>query len=647
MKKHFLLVALVCMLLFGFTVSAADSYGLTVRGFVNLTKASSSAYCFTASSLCYSPSSPQYASLPYFYFQIPASDIPVGSVFSFDAPCGYFASFFWTDADLSNLWGVPPSGKYLTKTISYKDTLEVFTGYLSSDYTTTRSSFSSGVTVFDPGLVHSSGFYYFTGYLNDATFDLSSLRFSVQSPVVPTPEPTALPTPEPTPVPTPDPTAAPTPEPTVVPTSAPTVPPFSNISGPSESLGTFGTVDGTQTEAYGAFMRLYDKLLGIVTDDSVPEPATEGYFPDLGALSSGAYAAALYGIDQPSAYVSDYDIDQVSASALLDKWLVEDGETVSVGESWSLSPYSVEIAETDTDLNDVRDGNAYILHYRLRLPVRFSYIEHSGSALASPQIVSSLSFSYDAAEQAGTSIYSFGTPTVSVVQDASYDLLCTLTPGLRSLSGDVGVAFNNIPVLDWSSQYTYEILVDFPLYITKLNSPSVFPNAFLYEVTVTLDSIQFLEQEFIHVSDQASSSVLEEIALEQKKQHDLDNERYEQEQATIGQATGSVTDGLSSVTDTLSSWEIFTMPVTVTKDFVTAITSSSGARLTFPTFSLMGQTLWPSYSFDLYTIADMFPLLYNSLHLISGILVVIWFLRYLWRKWALITGDDLPDGEAK
>lgn len=393
-------------------------------------------------------------------------------------------------------------------------------------------------------------------------------------------------------------------------------------------------------------MDFYNRLFGIMTDDSVPEPAPTGYFPELGSGSSSAQAA-MYGADQPVAPAAEYDTDQIKPSALVDKWLVRDGQTVSVEESWNLSPYSVEVAETGATLGqEYRDGNAYILHYRLRLPVRFNYMGHTGSGLASPQIIASLSIDYEG-DPAGSFIHSFGTPSVSLVQDASYDLLCSLDFHDGSLSGDVGAAFNNIPVLDWTAQTSYEILVDFPLYISALISPTVFPDSFLYEVTVTLQSLELSNLEFIHISDQASSSVLEDIAAEQKKQHEIENERYEQEQESISQANNTASDGLAAVTETLSSWEIFTMPVTVISDFITAISSSREAVFTFPSFSLMGQTLWPSYTFNLDTIAEMFPFLCNSLHLIGGILVLIWFLHYLWRKWALITGDDLPDEEGK
>lgn len=635
MKKCALLAAVAVFLLCSFTASAAGSYPVTVPGGNVYLKSSTTAGRITLEFSRYGTGFPM--AQRQFFFMVPASAVSAGDLLAFDAPCSYKAAFFWSSRDLSSMdW---PSNTYKAY-ILYASDFKVLAGSLSASVSSSTLSYPQGTAFFDPGEARSSGYYYISGILDENYKDLASLMLSVG------PEPT--PTPEPTPVPTQEPTPEPTAEPTREPTPAPTAPPFSGISGPSESLGTFGTLEGTQTEAYQAFKRLYDRLLGIMTDDSVPSPPPAGYFPQPGA--SGSHAAA-YAADGPVGYAAgdaaDYDAQQVKASALVDQWLVRDGQTAAVDESWNLSPYSVEVAETGATLEQgYRDGNTYILHYRLRLPVRFSYIGHTGSGLASPQIIAGLSIDYEG-DPAGSFLHSFGTPSVSLVQDASYDLLCTLGFRDGGLSGDVGAAFNNIPVLDWAAETSYEILVDFPLYISALSSPTVFPNSFQYEVTVTLEDLELSNLEFIHVSDQASSSVLEDIAEEQKKQHELENERYEQEQETIKEANGTASDGLAAVTETLGSWEIFVMPVTVTKDFITAITSSSSAKLTFPSFSLMGQTLWPSYTFDLGKVAELFPLLCNSLHLISGILVVIWFLRYLWRKWAIITGDDLPDGEVR
>lgn len=121
-------------------------------------------------------------------------------------------------------------------------------------------------------------------------------------------------------------------------------------------------------------------------------------------------------------------------------------------------------------------------------------------------------------------------------------------------------------------------------------------------------------------------------------------DQHQEEIDKADEASSSATEGLGQVTDVLSTWEIITLPVTVTKDLITAISSEGDSSLTFPSFTLEGEELWPSYTFDLQVIADNFPLLYNSLHIFSSIVLVSFFIRYLWTKWHVLTGDDVPNG---
>lgn len=162
-------------------------------------------------------------------------------------------------------------------------------------------------------------------------------------------------------------------------------------------------------------------------------------------------------------------------------------------------------------------------------------------------------------------------------------------------------------------------------------------------VDVMLDNIQFELIGSVKVSDALPGDILGDIRDEIKDQNDIDNDRYEQEQDKISEAEGSITDGAGQLTGVLSSWEIFTMPFKLLQDFVAAISGDGTTGFTFPAFELLGQQLWPSYTFDLQVIAQKFPVLYNMLHLISGIGIVSWFVHYCWRKWHIFMGDDLPE----
>lgn len=573
----------------------------------------------------------------YFLFRIPVSRVGSGDCLVIDSGHfgGYSASFFWSSYDLSagSFWGSSYVNGFASKSFSYNNGASYFrllTGELKTNSADNRIDYGTGVSVFEipDGFSKTTGYFYISG-LTSGFWDSSSLQVSVMPlSEVPTPSP------EPTSTPTP----SPAPSPVIVP----------DIGGVSAELGTFGTDDGTQNGVYAAFRKLYDSLYDIVTDDGTPDlSALDGVADGMAVLSQASsvmYAGTAYSLysDDGIGAGSRASAAKIAYKALLDKWLAEQYETIwPDNASWDISPYSVEVAETSPTRGEgFRDGNSYVLYYRLRIPFRFIYAGHSGTALSNPQVMFNLDIGYtgDAAT------YQYGAPTVYVEGDISYDKMVGLAASDGVLSGDVGISFLNVPVIDAYSQYSYDVIIEFPLYITEVNTPLVMPNAREYESEVTLNSFTYnAELEFIHLSDATADRMLQDIADEQKKQNELENERYEEEQEKTLEAIDSVGSGVTEITGTLSSWEILTLPVTVMKDFVKALASSGDASLTFPSFSLMGYTLWPSYTFDLDTVSEKFPLLCNSLHLISGILVVIWFLHYLWRKWALITGDDLPE----
>lgn len=149
---------------------------------------------------------------------------------------------------------------------------------------------------------------------------------------------------------------------------------------------------------------------------------------------------------------------------------------------------------------------------------------------------------------------------------------------------------------------------------------------------------RFSKINFTHVSNyDTTDSILGGI-------DDTINQQHQEEIDKADQATSDVTGGVGQLTGTLSSWEIITMPFNLVKNFAQAIAGDGSSALTFPSFSMMGYQIWPSYTFDLQTVASNFPVLYNGLHLVSGTVVVTGFVRYLWRKWSLLVGDDMPEG---
>lgn len=559
------------------------------------------------------------SSVKYYTFQVPASGAPAGSSFLLTAPSGSMiisASVFWSSLDFTEegYWD-GSYGRLFLSPDEYELLSPAGSGSNWGDYRISQVAFD------DISETFSDGFIYVTCSLPATAIAYPALKLTAPDPE-PEPEP----------------------------------PDLGGVGGASSELGTFGTDDGTQNDIYSAFKRLYDSLIGIVSDDSVPDDyednltVPEDVVPVLPDASVSAYSAdASVSAYSADAYSSGGDYSE--AAVIVSQYRAVAGETVYLDDYVDVSPYSYEIVESSQVAGqEYREGNFYALHYRVELPVRFVFVGHKGTAVFTPQFFLNMTASFNDSD--GGHSYQYGEPSVYLLPDSMpYDMDSSFAPdssaGVRqSLDGTLGFKIIDVPIVNNISSTGYRIVIEFPLYVYDSGSAFVNPNSYSYETRLKFNYLQYNSTlEFTHESDYTPDETLGNIYDEQKNQNQIDNDRYEEEQETIQEATGSVTEGLGAVNDTLSSWEIITMPVTIMSDFLSAITSSGTTVFTFPSFSVAGQVLWPSYSFDLGGLVDRFPLLFDSLHIISGILIVIWFVRYLWRKWSVITGDDLPMGE--
>lgn len=184
----------------------------------------------------------------------------------------------------------------------------------------------------------------------------------------------------------------------------------------------------------------------------------------------------------------------------------------------------------------------------------------------------------------------------------------------------------------------------FPLYIDVIHhfllssSSSGFVTPPGFSLSSIFTAVPQNRQTLYFISSSYDSlSVLGDIDSTIKQEH-------QEEINKANDATSDVTGGVGQLTNTLSTWEIITMPFNLVKNFAVAIAVDGSSAFTFPSFSMMGYQIWPSYTFDLQTIATQLPVLYNGLHLVSGTIVVSGFIRYLFRKWSLLVGDDMPEG---
>lgn len=125
----------------------------------------------------------------------------------------------------------------------------------------------------------------------------------------------------------------------------------------------------------------------------------------------------------------------------------------------------------------------------------------------------------------------------------------------------------------------------------------------------------------------------------------VDNqEQYHQEELDKGEQSGSDASNLvQDLTDQVKSkWEILFYPIEFTQRFLGLFTSSSGGStvISFPAFSIMGMTVWDSYDFDLSTIKNQFSTLFDLLYMVIGVIEVMWFLKYLYRKYDEVFGGQ-------
>ena len=276
--------------------TALSRYGLGRSFSVNRTVSSGEYRKLTFYATQYGSSSAVYPN--YGYYRVSASDVADGGYFKITYDLKQTGrqirlTSFWCADDISasTYWTSPSSttsNSTKTTTLTYADYVDKFECYTGTFpesnvcYDQYDQLSGSGSYVIDIGsAAKTEGYYFIFVFCNDGA---SSISVSLENPdPEPTPEPTPDPTPEPTPEPTPDPTPEPTPDPTPEPTPDPTpeptpdptpLPPIDysdGIGSASSELGYFSTDNGTHNVVFYAFQRLYNTLLGIVTDDSVPD----------------------------------------------------------------------------------------------------------------------------------------------------------------------------------------------------------------------------------------------------------------------------------------------------------------------------------------------------------------------------------------
>lgn len=175
-------------------------------------------------------------------------------------------------------------------------------------------------------------------------------------------------------------------------------------------------------------------------------------------------------------------------------------------------------------------------------------------------------------------------------------------------------------------------------------------------ISATFSSMSFIPYNVYTYSANGSfesqvGGLLQDQLNEQRQTNDkLDNldktlkDEYEEEK-NYGEESGQKgSESLDQITNTLSTWEILTLPFKMTQDLFDAIYNGSGeASITFPGFQIMGYMVWEDYTFSFESISGEFSVLFDALHIVTGILEiigVIYFCYHTYQEIVFGTGDQ-------
>ena len=303
----------------------------------------------------------------------------------------------------------------------------------------------------------------------------------------------------------------------------------------------------------------------------------------------------------------------------------------STWKSDSVAPRPIVQSFVPSSMSDFSGDSIYnyVYVYPVRIPFRVQVSNFDGNALFDSYFKFDLK--YD--------IQGFDSSKVNYMVDLSTPWLESSDPNIsfNASAGDpYGYGFDifNASINNGTSSEFYYC---FNLYLSFSSSAQL--TNFGNYCKITLENTYFNVNSSRIISSSLPGTVLDQINQGIQEGNAQDKEFHDQEEELANNATDNISSGVDQITGNLSTWEIIVMPFDLLKHFVDSIEADGNTGFTFPSFNLMGQTLWPSYTFDLDTIKDQLPFLYNSLHVIFGILVVLAFIRYCWKFWNYFFGQ--------
>lgn len=190
-----------------------------------------------------------------------------------------------------------------------------------------------------------------------------------------------------------------------------------------------------------------------------------------------------------------------------------------------------------------------------------------------------------------------------------------------------------------SNEFTIGLLYD------ALVNCRNFPQQSYQNINQILDfKLQYSVSGIVQKSPHTFGSEIEGLESIDESINNQTNEMIKEHEEEIqkGQETSDeLSSSLDNVTSTLTAVEILKLPWTMLKDLYNAIIKDGQTTLTFPSFELMGYTLWESYDFDLNILDTKFTVLFKSLRLISGIIICSAFGMYIRNYFIRLFGGDV------
>lgn len=222
----------------------------------------------------------------------------------------------------------------------------------------------------------------------------------------------------------------------------------------------------------------------------------------------------------------------------------------------------------------------------------------------------------------------------------------------------------------------YEIILSQELNVlqSEINTTSVKQKNYVENYPL---EIQYVNNYNFNIGETGISSVdYDNATIDSIERNTEILEEYHNKDKSDAEQAGADMTGFAAQLDNLkNTWEILWYPIEFTNRFVEVFTGgtqaaayqdeytyvtgyryndetgflepiqsmaaqpqSAGTGITFPSFELMGYTIWESYTYDLSQVKEQVPEVFDAIYVIVSILEMLWFVGFLRSKYNEVFG---------